>query len=66
MICVDTSVLNSRFSKNTVEEWDSVHQLNITALLEELFDILFDPEDIMALTSYDKGIEILKKYQVEI
>ena len=52
--------------KNTVEEWDSVHQLNITALLEELFDILFDPEDIMALTSYDKGIEILKKYQVEI
>lgn len=49
-----------------MEEWDSVHQLNITALLEELFDILFDPEDIMALTSYDKGIEILKKYQVEI
>ena len=64
VFCVDTSVLNSSFSKNTVEEWDSVHQLNITALLEELFDILFDPEDIMALTSYDKGIEILKKYQV--
>ena len=66
VFCVDTSVLNSSFSKNTVEEWDSVHQLNITALLEDLFDILFDPEDIMALTSYDKGIEILKKYQVEI
>ena len=66
VFCVDIAGLNISYKKNTVEEWDSVHQLNITALLEELFDILFDPEDIMALTSYDKGIEILKKYQVEI
>lgn len=66
VFCVDLGGRRIIKKKNTVEEWDSVHQLNITALLEELFDILFDPEDIMALTSYDKGIEILKKYQVEI
>ena len=32
---VDNSVLNNGFSKESVEAWDSVHQLNIIALLEE-------------------------------
>ena len=45
---------------------DSVHQLNIIALLEESFDVMFDPEDIMEFTSYGKGREILKKYDVEL
>lgn len=43
-----------------MESWDSVHQLNIIALLEESFDVMFDPEDIMEFTSYGKGREILK------
>lgn len=63
---VNTSVLNDDFSKNTVAEWDSVHQLNIITLLEESFDIMLDPEDIMALISYGEGREILKKYDVEL
>ena len=32
---VDESVLTSDFAKENVESWDSVHQLNIIALLEE-------------------------------
>ncbi len=63
---VDASVLNDGFTKDTVDGWDSVHQLNIIALLEESFDIMFDPEDIMAFTSYKAGCDILKKYEVEI
>ncbi len=63
---VDASVLNDVFSKDTVVEWDSVHQLNIIALLEESFDIMLDPEDIMGFTSYRKGRELLKKYDVEL
>lgn len=62
---VDIVELNDAFSKNTVNEWDSVHQLNIIALLEESFDIMFDPEDIMAFASYSKGYEILQKYGIE-
>lgn len=58
---VDSAVLNDSFSKDSVESWDSVHQLNIIALLEESFDVMFDPEDIMEFTSYGKGREILKK-----
>lgn len=63
---VEIAVLNDGFSKDSVDTWDSVHQLNIIALLEESFDIMFDPEDIMEFTSYDKGREILKKYNVEL
>ena len=64
----DTDVANVKedFSKETVVNWDSIHQLNIIAVLEETFDVMLDPEDIVELTSYEKGIEILKKYDVEI
>lgn len=63
---VNESALNDSFAKDNVDGWDSVHQLNIIALLEESFDIMFDPEDIMEFTSYGKGRELLKKYEVEL
>ena len=63
---VNESVLNDSFAKDSVDGWDSVHQLNIIALLEESFDIMFDPEDIMAFTSYAEGKELLRKYEVEL
>lgn len=63
---VEESALGSNFNKDCVDGWDSVHQLNIIALLEELFDIMLDPEDIMELTSYEKGKELMAKYQVEL
>jgi len=63
---VNEDVLNDSFSKDNVKEWDSVHQLNIVALLEEAFDVMFEPEDIMGLSSYQTGKEILRKYGVNI
>ena len=58
--------LNDNYGKETVEEWDSVHQLSLVAQFEEAFDIMLDPEDIMDLTSYAKGKEILAKYDVAL
>jgi acyl carrier protein len=58
--------MNDNYGKETVEEWDSVHQLSLISELEEAFDIMFDPEDIMEMTSYAKGKELLKKYDVEL
>jgi hypothetical protein len=34
--------------------------------MEDAFDIMFDPEDIMDMTSYAKGKEILAKYDVTL
>lgn len=63
---VEESTLNEDFTKENVDSWDSVHQLNIIAILEETFDIMFDPEDIMELTSYEKGMTLIAKYEVEL
>ena len=63
---VETSAITDDFGKDTIETWDSVHQLNIIALLEENFDLLLEPEDIMACTSFAKAKEILRKNDVEI
>ena len=61
-----TADLNEEYGKDTVQEWDSVHQLSLVAELEEAFDIMLDPEDIMELTSYKNGKELLKKYDIEL
>ena len=58
--------LNDNYGKDMVDEWDSVHQLSLVAEFEEAFDIMFDPEDIMDMSSYAKGKEILTKYDVEL
>lgn len=62
----DASQLGDNYSKETVAEWDSVHQLNIISLMEEAFDLMLDPEDIMACTSYKAGKEILAKNSIEL
>ena len=63
---VDTEQLGDNFSKETVSEWDSVHQLNIISMMEETFDLMLDPEDIMACNSYNAGKSILEKNGIEL
>lgn len=49
-----------------IELWDSVGHMSLTAALEDAFDIMLETDDIIDLSSYEKGIEILKtKYDVE-
>ena len=62
---VTNDQLGENFSKETVSEWDSVHQLNIISLMEETFDLMLDPEDIMACTSYTAGKNILTHNGIE-
>lgn len=66
VFAVESSVLSDDFSKENVESWDSVHQLNTLLYWKSSFDVMFDPEDIMEFTSYGRGREILKKYDVEL
>ena len=63
---VDVSVLNADFDKNSVNGWDSVHQLSLTSAVEDEFDIMLDAEDILGFTSYVNAKEILGKYDIEL
>lgn len=49
-----------------VENWDSVGHMGLIAELEDTFDIMMETDDIIDFSSFDKGIEILKKYDVII
>ena len=62
----DETALGAGFDKNSVEGWDSVRQLSLTSSVEDEFDIMLDPEDILEFTSYDNAKKILVKYEIEI
>lgn len=42
------------------EKWDSVAHLKLVAELETAFDVMFDADEILAMSSYDKAVELLK------
>ena len=48
-----------------IQAWDSVGHMGLVAALEDAFDIMMDTDDIIDLSSYEKGKEILGKYDVE-
>lgn len=49
-----------------VDLWDSVGHMTLVANLEDTFDVMLETDDIVELSSYEKGIEILKeKYGIE-
>lgn len=49
-----------------IKQWDSVGHMSLIAALEEAFDIMMDTDDIIDLSSFEKGKEIMRKYDVEI
>jgi acyl carrier protein len=48
----------------SIPEWDSVGHMVLMAALEEGFNIMIDMEDIIDFSGFDKGQELLKKYEV--
>ena len=42
-----------------IELWDSVGHMTLVANLEDAFDIMMETDDIIDLSSYEKGQEIL-------
>lgn len=48
-----------------IPEWDSVGHMGLVASIEDTFGIEMDTDDIINFSSYEVGINILKKYKVE-
>jgi acyl carrier protein len=50
-----------------IQQWDSVGHMTLISALEDAFDdIMFDTDDIIDFSSFEKGKVILKKYDVEL
>lgn len=59
----DSNVTEAEFHKTN--QWDSVGHMSLIAELEAEFNIYLEAEDLLKITSYQNGKEVLKKYGVE-
>ena len=50
----------------SVPSWDSIGHMGLISELEDAFDIQFETDDIVDFSSYEKGIELLAKYDITI
>lgn len=49
-----------------VAAWDSVGHMGLISEIEDASDIQFETDDVVDFSGYDKGIELLKKYDIVI
>ena len=50
----------------SIKQWDSVGHMVLMSALEEKFDIMLEMDDIIDFSSFERGKEILSKYDVII
>ena len=47
-----------------IPAWDSVGHMGLVAALEEAFEIMLEPDDIVDMSSFARGKELLAKYDI--
>lgn len=62
-LAADVDVTTLRY--NEIKEWDSVGHMALVGALEEAFDVMLDTDDVLDMSSFDKAVEILGKYDVD-
>ena len=50
----------------SIPSWDSIGHMDLMSALEEAFGISMDTADVLDFSTYEKGMEILAKYGVEL
>ena len=65
-LSIDNNKFNENIKYNEIPEWDSIGHMTLIAALEEEYKINFETDDIVDFSSFKKGIEILKKYKVNL
>ena len=63
---IDDAALGPDLKYESIEEWDSIGHMGLIAELEDSFDISMEMDDIIDFSSYEKGKEILRKYDIDI
>lgn len=63
---IDKELVKEGLEYQAIPQWDSVGHMGLIAALEDAFDIMMDTDDIIDLSSYEKGMEILSmNYDIE-
>ena len=65
-LVIESKKFNENIKYNEITEWDSIGHMTLMSELEEGFSITMETDDIIEFSSFKKGMDILKKYNVEI
>ena len=63
-LSIDSKKFNENLKYNDIPEWDSIGHMTLMSGLEEAFGITMETDDIIDFSSYNKGIQILRKYNI--
>ena len=64
-LAIDKDSFKENLKYNDIPEWDSIGHMTLMSALEEGFAITLETDDIVDFSSFNKGIEILKKYKIK-
>ena len=65
-VSMDEKKFTENLKYNEIPEWDSIGHMTLISGLEEGFSVSMETDDIVDFSSFKKGIEILKKYNVNL
>jgi acyl carrier protein len=62
---VDPKTVTYELTYQGIVEWDSITHMVLISQLEEDFNVSIDTEDVIDMSSIEKAIEILQKYNIQ-
>ena len=65
-LSIDAKLLENNLEYNTINEWDSIGHMSLISEIENQFSITMETDDIIDFSSFNKGIDILKKYKIDV
>ena len=63
-LAIQDDKFNENIKYNEIPEWDSIGHMTLISGLEEGFNISMETDDVVDFSSFKKGIDILKKYNI--
>jgi acyl carrier protein len=62
---INEKELSDTLAYNSIRQWDSLGHMTLISGIDQAFDIMMDPDDIVALSTFSKAKEILtEKYGI--
>ena len=63
---LDGDTIFENLAYETILEWDSVGHMGLMAELEEAFHIEMSMDDVIDFSSFEKGKEVLLRYEIVV
>jgi acyl carrier protein len=62
---IEAATVSDELQYNRIPEWDSVAHMTLIAELEKVFNVMFDTDQIIDMSSVARAKEILAQHGVE-